>query len=254
MKSLRYLLITGAALLPASGFAADLMPPPEPASEWTFKIAPYLWMATLEGDIGQFGLPDIEINAPFKDILKNLDFGAMAVAEAHNGTFGVLSDIMYVKLGADDGASIRNLDVDIDVTSETFTGLLAGEFRLIDAEGGSLDVLAGARLWSVSTDVDITGDLDRSASDSATWVDPTIGLKSRVDLSPDFFFNAWGMIGGFGISSDFAWDAYGGIGYQISESTALVAGYRAISVDYEKDDFKFDVIEHGPVLGAVFTF
>jgi len=33
-----------------------------------------------------------------------------------------------------------------------------------------------------------------------------------------------------------------------------VAGYRALAVDYEQNDFTFDVVEHGPISGAAFTF
>ncbi len=254
MKHLSRYLIAGISLWSSQSLAADLTPPAEPASEWTFRIAPYFWMAALDGKVGQFGLPDVEIDASFKDILKNLDFGAMAVAEAHNGTFGVFSDFMYVKVSADQGVSVRNIDADVSLSSETLTFLLAGEFRLIDAEQGSLDALAGARLWSVKTDIDISGKLNISGSDDDTWVDPMIGLKGRFDLTPDFYLTGWGMIGGFGVSSDFAWDAFGGVGYVLSDSVSLVAGYRAISVDYQNDDFKFDVVEHGPLLGAVFTF
>lgn len=255
MRYFGRLLISGISLWSAQCLAADLAPPAEPASDWTFRIAPYFWMAGLDGEVGQFGLPDVEIDASFKDILKNLDFGAMAVGEAHNGTFGVLSDFMYVKVSADQGVSARHVDADVSLSSETLTVLLAGEFRLIDAEQGSLDALAGARLWSVRTDVDISGVvLNVSGSDSETWVDPMIGLKGRFDLSPDFYLTGWGMIGGFGVSSDFAWDAFGGVGYELSDSVSLVVGYRAISVDYQNDDFKFDVTEYGPLLGAVFTF
>jgi hypothetical protein len=34
----------------------------------------------------------------------------------------------------------------------------------------------------------------------------------------------------------------------------MVAGYRAMSVDYENGDFVFDVVQHGPVIGGEFRF
>lgn len=244
-----------AALLAGAGsaLAADVVVP-EPESGWTFAVEPYFWAAALDGTIGQFGLPDVQVDATFDDILRNLKFGVMGLAEARNGNFGLFGDVMYVDLSANDNVEARRIDADVEVTSQTFTTLLAGEYRLIDAEGGSLDLLAGGRLWWVATDIDISGDLNISGSDSATWVDPMVGLKGRVYLTPEFFVGAWGMVGGFGVSSDFAWDALGSIGYRISDSISLVAGYRALGVDYERNDFTFDVIEHGPILGAAFTF
>lgn len=256
MRYFRYLLIAGASLWSLPVFAADLTPPPEPASEWTFAFAPYFWAAGIQGDVGVGNLPTVEIDASFSDIFKNLDFGAMAIGEARNDRFGIVTDFMYVKLSAQRGVNLHNhdLNVDVEVTNETLTGLLAGEYRIVEAEGGSLDLMAGARLWSVRNEIDISGDINRSGDDKTTWVDPMVGFKGRLNLSSDFFVDGWGMIGGFDVSSKFAWDAYGGLGYMVSDSTSLIAGYRGLGVDFENSDLKFDVIEHGPLLGAVFTF
>ena len=46
----------------------------------------------------------------------------------------------------------------------------------------------------------------------------------------------------------------GGLGYQATDSFSLVAGYRAMGVDYRNDSFVFDVTQDGPILGAVFRF
>lgn len=252
-------IIPASAMLLAGmspAFAADIVvPEPVPESGWTFTVAPYFWAAGMDGTVGQFGLPDIEVDAKFKDILHNLDFGAMAVAEARNGSFGLLGDVMYVKLSADKGLDARRVDADVELTSETFSALIAAEYRLIEAEGGSLDIMAGGRYWAVSTDVSLSAaQLDLSRSDGEDWIDPMVGMRGRVNLSPEFFLTGWGMVGGFGVSSDFAWDALGGLGYEISDTVSIIAGYRALSVDYQNDDFKFDVTEHGPILGAAFSF
>jgi opacity protein-like surface antigen len=131
----------------------------------------------------------------------------------------------------------------------------AAEYRLIEAEGGFLDALAGARVWSVDAEIDFSGlAINATGSDSETWVDPIVGIKGRLNLSPDFFFTSWGMIGGFGVSSDFMWDVMGGLGYEASDSISLVLGYRGRGIDYENDGFVFDVALHGPILGAVFRF
>jgi opacity protein-like surface antigen len=179
----------------------------------------------------------------------------MGVGEARYGRFGFLSDVMYLKVSDDSHVDARLVDADIDLTDETFTGLAAAEYRLIEEEGGSLDALAGARVWWVNAELDFSGAFfNASGSDSDTWVDPIIGLKGRLDFSPEFFLTSWAMIGGFGVSSDFTWDLMGGLGYNASDSISLVAGYRGLSVDYENDGFKFDVVMHGPFLGAVFQF
>jgi hypothetical protein len=89
-----WILVAGAASLAApDAKSADLgneAPPSAPApagSEWTFTIAPYLWAAGLQGDIGLFGRQPVHVDMSFGDIFDNLRFGGMVVGEAHNGTW-----------------------------------------------------------------------------------------------------------------------------------------------------------------------
>jgi hypothetical protein len=55
-----------------------------------------------------------------------------------------------------------------------------------------------------------------------------------------------------GGGSKFTWQLLGG--YQINEHFAVVGGYRALSVDYDKDNFLFDMILHGPIVGVGIKF
>ena len=64
-------------------------------------------------------------------------------------------------------------------------------------------------------------------------------------------------VGGFGVGSDFAWNAQAFLGYRTSilgVPTTLSARYRALHQDYDHDDFEWDVTMHGPALGAVLRF
>jgi opacity protein-like surface antigen len=258
LRKLAFSLALAIGLAGPAG-AADLAPPAEPVAAnggWTFAFAPYLWAAGMTGDIAQFGLPEVDVDLSFSDIMENFDIGFMGVGEVRHDRFGILTDLMYIKLSAGNHVDPKGpIDAKVDLSTETFTFLGAAEYRLIDDEAGSLDALAGARLWWVSTDFDFSGAaLDTSANDSETWVDPIVGLRGRFNLSPDFFLTSWGMIGGFGVSSDFTWDVMGGIGYQASDSISLIAGYRGMGVDYKNSGFVFDVVQDGPILGAVFRF
>ena len=81
-----------------------------------------------------------------------------------------------------------------------------------------------------------------------------IGVKTRLQGASPWYLTGWGMIGGFGVSSDVDWDVFGGVGYEVTDRVSLIAGYRAVGVDYESDDLLFDIIQYGPVLGGVFRF
>jgi hypothetical protein len=256
MKILKSLALAGtmfAGLAAPHALAADLAPVPE-TSDWSFTVAAYLWASGLEGESGVFGLPPQDIDLSFGDVLDNLDFALMAAGEARNGALSIGMDFAYAKLGANVGTPV--LADDIDVTAKTLMATGYVGYSLLDSDSARFDMIAGARLWSVNTDFDLNGGAlgGSSFDDGATWVDPLVGAKLRADLGSDFYLSAWGMVGGFGVSSDFMWDVMGGVGYEVNETFSVFAGYRAVGVDYSDGSFVYDVVQQGPVLAGVFRF
>ena len=180
----------------------------------------------------------------------------MMVTELRYGRWGIFSDLMYVKISGSAGTPRGILADSVSVDTQSLAITAAPEYRLVETPRGSLDVMAGARLWSVDTDISFSGGpLDGvSGSDGDTWVDPLVGVKGRFELTSGLYLSAWAMAGGFGVSSDFMWDAWGGVGYEFNDTVSAVLGYRGTGVDYENDGFVYDVIQHGPVVGAVIRF
>jgi hypothetical protein len=174
----------------------------------------------------------------------------MAVAEARYDRFGIFGDLMYTKLSVD-GTGPLGL-VTASVTNELIVGTLMGEYRVVEQGKTSVDVMAGARIWGVTADLDLSA--GPSGSGDEYWVDPMVGVKGRLQGSSPWYLTGWAMIGGFGVSSDIDWDLFGGVGYEFNDRFSLVAGYRGLGVDYSNDGFVFDVIQHGPILGGVFRF
>lgn len=250
-----------ATYIPAG--AADLADTPA-SDEWVISIAPYAWAAGLSGDVGLFGREPVELDMSFSDILNELKFAAMGVVEAHNGTFGIFGDIMYVHTEAEEGISrtVENIPVSLKATvdTENIAATLMGEYRLINDESIKLDLMGGARLWHVANDISARLKADGvevaelSGDDSETWVDPMVGLRTRINTETPLYLEGWGLIGGAGIGSDLAWDVMGGVGYQWTGGFSTVVGYRAMGVDYSHDGFVFDVVEQGAFVGGVFTF
>lgn len=256
---LRKLILAAIALAAAISMAgaADLPDPPaEPDSGWHFTFAPYVWAAGMDGKVAQFGLPEVDVDASFGDVLKNFDIGLMGVGEARYGRFGVATDLLWVKLSAEQNTPLGLFADNVDADIETLMFTAVGSYSLFLGETGSLDVVAGGRLWSVDTKFGLEGgSLDgRSTSDGETWVDPVVGLKGRSNFTPEFYVTGWSLIGGFDASSKFMWDVMGGLGYAPSDSFSVIAGYRGVGVDYRKDGFVYDVVQHGPLLGFVFNF
>ena len=224
-------------------------------SGWTFTVAPYAWLAGLEGDVGAGGRTT-HVDESIGDILSNLDIGFMGVAEARYERFGVFTDLVYARLSDSGDTPFGILAKSVDFTTQTLMWTAAGEYRLLDQPDASVDAFAGFRLFSIKNELDfnppgLLGGLRAVAQE--TWADPVVGLKGRISITPQLYLTSWGLIGG-GASSDIVWDVMGAAGYQFTDSFSAVIGYRAAGVDYENDGFVYDVIQHGPILGVVFRF
>jgi hypothetical protein len=79
----------------------------------------------------------------------------------------------------------------------------------------------------------IAHQLNRSFSFYDSWADPLIGLRGRFNLTKAFYLTAETDVGGFGIGSDVAVDAYAALGCQITRYIYSEVGYR-----YYYDDFR----------------
>ncbi|KQV41739.1 MULTISPECIES: hypothetical protein [unclassified Rhizobium] len=250
-----------AAAMANSAVAADVSPllrqdpqAVDAQDDWTFTVAPYFWMAGLSGQTSQFGLPTVDMDADFGDILSNLDFAFMAAGEARNGRFSVIGDIIYSKLGVD-GETRRGILADnVEVTSETFSGLLGLGYAVLESPQGHLDVVGGMRVWSVDTTISFNGGIlgGVERSDSATWVDGMVGLRGKYSLTPEVYLTGWGLVGGGG--ADIDWDVALGVGYDFNDRISAIAGYRALGVDYSNDGFVFDAVQQGPILSLAIKF
>ena len=220
--------------------------------EWEFSVTPYVFLPRLRGTIGVVG-ETAEVNASFADIFRNLDFAAMGTFEARKRNWVVLVDGMYMSLsGQKVTPSILFSDIDVEVKEVVVTPQVG--YRVVRTERGSIDLLAGARIWHVNTHltfqplirplVDVEG--------SRNWVDPIVGARGTASLSPRTFVLGEFDAGGFGVGSDFTGQVFGGFGFQVKPRVALIGGYRYLRVDYVKDAFIFRTSLSGITLGAKF--
>ena len=99
--------------------------------------------------------------------------------------------------------------------------------------------------------------LNRSFSFYVNWIDPLIGLRGRFNLSKAFYLSAETDIGGFGIGSDIAVQAYAALGCQITRYIYAEVGYRYLYEDYRDEsanDFLYQVSLHGAQITVGLTF
>lgn len=257
----RTLAVIGTCLVAGTVKAADSYSPMTPElqqttteSGWTFSFAPYFWAAGLSGEVAQFGLPAVDVDSSFGDIFNNLEFGAMAIGEARNGPYSIFADVMYTKISGQAATPRGVLATDVELTSETFAGLLGAGYSIFQSDTVQLDVVGGLRIWSVESELSFQGGLldGRSRSDEATWVDGLAGVRGTYSLTPELYLTGWGLVGAGG--ADLDWDVAAAVGYRFNDTISMVAGYRALGVDYSDDGFVFDAVQQGPIMGLVVQF
>ena len=235
---------------------------------WEFHLIPYFWMAGLDGDTTFKGNKS-QVDASFSDILDNLDIGALVHFEAHKDKWGFFLDTNYLKLSADahvDDPSVGRIDANLEVKQWVidFGGLYRFGRWILGSTGDRemfLELLGGGRYWNLKTELDLNAPLAGlgvNAKVSEDWIDPFIGLRLLAELTPKLSLSVRGDIGGFGVGSDFSWNASAIFGYSFSEMISVWLGYRALGVDYEDgsgpDKFAYDVTMSGPIVGLGFKF
>ncbi len=272
---LKYLGGLLAILAAAPTFAGDRV-----SEDWQFTVSPYLWALSLDGDATVRGV-ESDVDISFDKILEDLHIAAMLEGEVRKGRWGLFANVLYAELEDEARGKLRNtpikidIDVDIDVAIASFGGFYRfGPWALGSGAADTeprliLDLYAGARYTDLDVDLDLDVDFeaigrdrDRKAEGDENWLDPIVGLRTFWDLSPRWTVIAFGDIGGFGVGSDFQWQATGLVGYNFKVAdtydSTIYAGYRGLYQDYEDgsgdDKFEWDVTWHGPSLGWAITF
>jgi len=224
------------------------------SDEWQFQFSPYFWLAGLHGT-GGVGNRTTQVDESFRDVFDALNFAFMGTFEARKGKFISLTDLEYVSV-SDEKATPGPLFSTVDAGFKTFIFDQEVGYRLLEnpEKGASLDVVGGARVWRVKTDFEFgAGILPATRVEgSRSWVDAVGGLRGKMALSQKMFLTGKFDLGGGG--SHFTWQVFAGAGYNINPKIALIFGYRVLDVDYDKNNFVFDMNQRGPIVGLGFKF
>ena len=266
MKKTAFSLMTILALSHLTYAGGDIAPMEEPIVEtsvvdngWEFRLSPYAWLAGFEGDVASIpGAAVIPIDISSSDALSDTEASFMAMFEAKKNGKGFLIDFLYSDLQSEE-TLLEGINLGLNSTSKTtiFSGAYLHE--IYNQDQSVVDVFVGARYWEIDTHLAFSGGLGilagRSIEHTESWVDPLIGIKGRTSLGDTSFYVAGGVaIGGFGVGSDFFYDANANLGYQWSESIGTTVGYRIYDLDYEDDGFIYDVRQQGWIFGLTWAF
>ena len=272
--------------------AADVAPGPDPDPDaWRLQGTLYGWLIGIAGNLTARG-QTIDVNATFPQIVQKSDslIGFMGYVEADKGKVGVYGDFVWTKLGFDRSmASYRNPVPGLQLSATTNVALTTtltvieaggiyefGHWRHSAGSFTALDGLVGFRYWNLANEIDfnVIGAVNVPAlglefgrafsiarAPGLDWVDPVLGLRLRHHFTPSQQLMVRGDVGGFGLGSQFAWQAVAAYSYQWKFSgyaLAALVGYRALGVTYSEgsglNTGGIDAVLHGPMIGASLRF
>ena len=220
------------------------------SEEWQFELTPYLWGATIGGNVATGGGTPITAPAPGDSsffTLENLEGAAFLAFEARRGQWRLMLDGVYVSF-ADDVRSGPLLTISEKITGYVFEAAVGYQL----AQHPEWELLAGARYFQIENDLDLKP--GPRAQSEKTWIDPFIGVRYTRPLSENWQFRARADLGGFGVSADLMQNYVFEVAYRMTDHARLRLGYRYLSADFEKDRFVFDASVKGPAIGVTFEF
>ncbi len=255
---------------------------------WRFSIEPFFYIPLwVNGDVTVRGI-NASINAgpsdTFSTIVNDLNFAAFGRAEAWKGPWGIFFSGAYMNLGTGRTATIpvppvlqqAGLPPQATLSAAAGTSFvqldLGGAYRFGDGNLPTalrtantefdlgpfiFDAMAGARFYSFSNSLALTGPLANSFEfgQSRTILEPMIGGRARWNLSHNLAALVGGTMSGFGIGDlTFSTSGYAGIDWLFSGNTSLMASYGFTYLDYSSGNSGLNLFTHGPSIGVKFRF
>jgi opacity protein-like surface antigen len=221
---------------------------------WHFLVAPYLWVAAIDGEAGAKGTAS-NIHLSFDDIVQNLDMGFMGQFEAHKNRLGFVVNPVYLNLSAKEKGPLSFIDVRPGLEAEIVEAFATWELT------PGFELLAGARYTNVDVKIrlhDNNTGVTRSQEGKQNWTDPLLGARYEHSFDDDWSIGLRGDVGGSDRKTNFAWNALATVGYKVGSSGKVYFGYRLLDYNYEDGDaanrFTFNIRVDGPLLGYGMTF
>lgn len=259
-------------LVPNAATGQD--PVGDESGKWQFAATIYAYLPTIGGQMAfPVAAGGTSINVDADTLLENLKFVFMGSLDAHNGRWGMFTDVIYMNVGGSKSQtrdfSIGNIglpagttaDLNFDLKSTVWS--LAGLYRVVSDPVWRVDVLAGARLLDVKPSLGWTiyGDLGpitppgRSGSaeiNESVW-DAIIGLKGRYLFGDD---RRWGIPFYLDVGTgqtQLTWQGAIGISYSYSWGD-LIAMWRYLDYDFKSGKQIESLNLNGPLFGATFRW
>ncbi len=244
------------------------------AGPWRVGASVYVYLPSLGGStsipVDSSGTP-IHVNAD--QLLSNLKATFMGSLDAHNGRWGVFTDLIYLNLGDVEDRSraftIGNIGLPAGTTARLDWNLkgwlwtTAGQYRLVADPALTLDAMGGVRMfdlrqslaWNISGNIGPIAPSGRSGSAELKrqlW-DAIVGVKGRYAWAPG---GPWSLPFHLDLGtgeSRLTWQAAAGVTYAYSWGE-LTGMWRYLAYEMKPGGTVSELDFNGPLIGATWRW
>src|SRR5579862_4135423 len=201
--------------------------------QWHISVSPYLWLIGLHGIAGA-DQRTVSIHASPADLLSNFRFGLMGTTLIRRNRFMAPIDVIWARLADDKALPPTALGTtSADFKASLFVLTPAIGYRIIDQQKIKVEAFTGFRYWHFGQTLEFNPSrLGLSFNGSQNWVDPLVGGRIELPLSPRLAVSIFGDVGGWGAGSQLDYQIAGILSYKWKPKWALQAGWRYLDVDY----------------------
>lgn len=224
-------------------------PPPQAEGDheknWRLDFAVYIWFTDLSGEM-TIGALSAKADESFSDLADKLSGALTLHVEAWNKKrLGVFADLCWMQFEDSHAHStaIGTVEGDAKVEQAFIEGAVAAR---VWQEEVTLDFFTGVRVIYFKSELELDG---LGSREKTRWLfDPMFGgrilwdplswlrLSFRVDMA------------GFGIGTQLTGNAIGLVGFRLSDTFAIFAGYRAMGLQFKDGSMDVTLRMLGPIL------
>lgn len=229
------------------------------AQDWNFRLNPYIWLAGLEGDVATTpGATSVPIDVSSSEAFESTEASLMLYLDAKHGKHGFFADTIYTDVQSNTEL-VPSVNLSLQSVSQTSIFSLAYQYEFYRSDDAFVDLMIGGRYWNIDIELNFGGGLgllsDSRITNKKSWFDPAMGVKGFKPLGDSgIYLEGGGGLGGFGTGSDMFYEFTANIGYQWNSTIGTTIGYRMFDVDYEDNEFTYDVRQEGWQIGFRWNF
>lgn len=225
--------------------AAALVASTASAQELDWRVTPYIWSTSIDGDIG-LGAVSRDVAVEFSDIVNVLNGAALVHVEGQTGDHLWFGDLAWFAVEPEDEIATIGGVAKAELDATIFE---LGYTHARNASGFEV----GVRYWDI--DVEIDPALAAGVRRGDSWVDAFGGFRNTREIAQSWTMTtrANAGAGGSDLSIGFQMD----FARELERGNAFVAGLRLVSVDYEEENVRgipvvIDLTFVGATVGFMF--